>query len=516
MLPLSKDIFSKRTTESQTTSGIDAPMQVPSSIQYKPYQIWRPHPVIVAVPKNDRERHHGNWCKFKKKLKGKLNIGKKPPHSTQSHEYKLHHGDCKRFDSVEWDFDSGRLETSSTVYIPRYHASSEEKDPSQIPFQLITDDDVTSPDATKSTNNVCSSFDATSPSIVETDATFISFSSNELEVGDSPLRHKPGRNNLSAFYAQGESALPTISSDAVLTRKSDGAKHIETATVAPILHAPLVSTFDDMDPTPLTKAMKSRVWGHEVEHSDPSIYDKGYFTARPDRSKDAAYKISDVLQMKIGYNILSNVVHAASYGNVHCQETLMEVYANCTARSKIYSLKLRRLIRKGYLVLELFCLAEAHLIRWQVANIIRNQLFPSLVGNVEYERKQFTSYIHHSVQVGALPKMSASQTLVLATQDDSDEESAVEQAVFDERELFGREKFIFVHQDGSVDRQIDVRNYNDLFAPEWATCEAQNPNPRNTYVEPKLKKKAGMHFRKDSHSPEKSSRGKITNTSTFR
>jgi hypothetical protein len=463
----------------------------------------------------------------------------------------------------------------------------------------ISNDQFISPDTTKFTNEHSNLFDATSPSAADTDATSISFESDDLEVGGSPLYYARGGTALSAISeapaddvssveesnvfnrcvfedslpasdatlindtpttstvrrrqaisnlqdaAGGQASSPTYVSGSLLTQKPSEADNIAEAFVdssiptlaetevasehnifldafpvlpsnvvrditAHIPHIPLVSSFGDLCPTPLTKAMQGRVWGPTIEDSEPSLSEKNGFLPKPDMSKDATYEFGDVLSKKISYNILEDLVHAASYGNIDCQEVLIEVYGNCTRRPRIYSVKTRRLLRKGYLVLELFGLVDAGVISWEIVNIIRKQLFPSLVDSTRYEDEQFTAYIHHSVSNGALPKMSANQTLVLAANDDSGEESAAEKAVFEDRELFGLKGVISVDQTGSIDRQVHVATYDKFFAPEWVTWEKQHPNPQNTPVKPKLKKKASMHSRKDSYSPERSLKAELT------
>lgn len=77
----------------------------------------------------------------------------------------------------------------------------------------------------------------------------------------------------------------------------------------------------------------------------------------------------------------------------------------------------------------------------------------------------FRSPIYYAVRSDALPKSTAIQILLLASAMDSNNpESEVEKAVFEDKELFGPERYINANQEHVVERRVDVNIYDGLFS----------------------------------------------------
>jgi hypothetical protein len=166
------------------------------------------------------------------------------------------------------------------------------------------------------------------------------------------------------------------------------------------------------------------------------------------------------------FDILEGLVRAAVFGDEQCQELLHEIHEDCMRRLTSYTLKERRQIRLGYMMLDLYCLAYTQFTTWDVVHGIRKHFFHRATDSPRVGDKVFASFVHHAVRSNNLPKSSANQILLLLTACESDHESEVEKAVFEDRELFGPGGFIYTNNGRVVDRPQDISLYDELIHEE--------------------------------------------------
>lgn len=169
---------------------------------------------------------------------------------------------------------------------------------------------------------------------------------------------------------------------------------------------------------------------------------------------------------KVPFDILEGLVHSAVYGDEKCQALLLHIHNDCLDRLDSYTHKERRLLRKGYLVLDLICLAISEFTSWDVVKAVRRHLFQKPHDAIKWEDKVFASFIHHAVRNNFLPRTTAIQTLLLVNGCDSDYESEVEKAVFEDKELFGPDGYIYSNDGKVIDRPHDWCFYNDFVNKE--------------------------------------------------
>jgi hypothetical protein len=169
---------------------------------------------------------------------------------------------------------------------------------------------------------------------------------------------------------------------------------------------------------------------------------------------------------KIPFDILQGLVRGAVYNDRRCQDSLLRVHADCMSRRDVYSPKELRIIRKGYLMLDLYCLVGTKFTRWEVVEAVRQQFFFKPMDGNRLPDVVFRSFIHHAVRNGILPKMTAVHILLLHSADDTDVESEVEKAVFDDKELFGPQGFIHTNDGRVVDRAMDISLYDGMVHAE--------------------------------------------------
>lgn len=166
-------------------------------------------------------------------------------------------------------------------------------------------------------------------------------------------------------------------------------------------------------------------------------------------------------------DIIEGLVRGAVFGDEKCQSLLLEIHGDCLSRLDAYFLRARRALRRGYLMIDLYCLANAQFTNKDIVDGIQRKMFYAPTDSLEcLDDSVFASFIYHAVRTGVLPKTSAVQALLLVTACDSDQESEVEKAVFEDKELFGPEGYIYTNDGKVMDRPLDSDVYENFAAVE--------------------------------------------------
>jgi hypothetical protein len=169
---------------------------------------------------------------------------------------------------------------------------------------------------------------------------------------------------------------------------------------------------------------------------------------------------------KVPFDILQGLVRGAVYNDIKCQDNLLRLHTEFLERPEVYSPKERRVIRKGYLMLDLYCLVGTKFTTWAVVNVIRRQFFFKPVDEHRLPDDVFRAFIHFAVSVDELPRMTANQILLLHSVNDTEEESEIERAVFEDKDIFGPDSAIYVEDGRVMDRPTDVSMYDGMVLTE--------------------------------------------------
>lgn len=169
---------------------------------------------------------------------------------------------------------------------------------------------------------------------------------------------------------------------------------------------------------------------------------------------------------KVPFDILQGLVRGAVYNDRKCQDNLLRLHTEFLEHPELYSPKERRIIRKGYLMLDLYCLVGTKFTTWAVVNAVRRQFFFKPMDEQRLPDDVFRAYIHHAVSVDELPRMTANQILVLHSVNDTDEESKIERAVFEDKDVFGPYSAIYIENGKVIDRPTDVSMYDGMILAE--------------------------------------------------
>jgi hypothetical protein len=266
-------------------------------------------------------------------------------------------------------------------------------------------------------------------------------------------------------------ALPTTTTTTEQPTNPTPPQELATNLVVNIMKLPSLPSLRDL--SPVTQHFSSRVRDKLGNRSSTASSQVSESTAlkRIDLIKTDPYivKVAEKYLLdasKLPFDILQGLVRAAVYGDSRCQETLLKIHRDCMVQPQAYTPEELRSIRKGYLMLDLHCLALAKFTTWDLVDSVRKQLFSQPTDGKRLEEMVFRSLVHHSVRNGTLPKMSAVQILLLNSTDDSDQESEAEKAIFQDKELFGPDGYIQANQGKVIDRALDVDMYDDLASAE--------------------------------------------------
>jgi hypothetical protein len=176
---------------------------------------------------------------------------------------------------------------------------------------------------------------------------------------------------------------------------------------------------------------------------------------------------------QIPVDVLQGLARGAVYDSQPCADTLLRLHGAYMNNRVALCPRALRVLRKGYLILDLKTLCLAHFTTSQLFELVRAHFFPSArnvmseTTFVPLEDAVLRSYIHNSVRTAKLPKMSAVQILLLHSAGEGwEQESEVERAVFEDRALFGPQGFIYTDGGRVVDREVDISLYGGMVSAD--------------------------------------------------